>query len=138
MLLRSFFQGFGVWILDFGRLRVSGLVLHSSQYFPEEEPRLKEVQLELESERATGEATWSEVFATPFYRNVVVIGCAIQFFQIMTGINAIVSFSGTLFKALGLHGIAFSIIPFVAFTAGNWALEYLTFILFLKGTIIMK
>ncbi|CAE7803292.1 HXT5, partial [Symbiodinium necroappetens] len=37
----------------------------------------------------------------------------------MTGINAIVSFSGTLFNALGLHGIAFSILPFVAFTAGN-------------------
>ncbi|CAE7303563.1 HXT3, partial [Symbiodinium pilosum] len=80
---------------------------------------LKEVQSELENERQAGDATWSEVFTVPFYRNVVIIGCAIQFFQIMTGINAIVSFSGTLFKALGLHGIAFSIIPFVSFTAGN-------------------
>ena len=80
---------------------------------------LKEVQMELETERDAGDATWSEVFTVPFYRNVVIIGCAIQFFQIMTGINAIVSFSGTLFKALGLQGISFSIIPFVAFTAGN-------------------
>ena len=80
---------------------------------------LKEVQKELETERDAGDATWSEVFTTPFFRHVVIIGCAIQFFQIMTGINAIVSFSGTLFKALGLRGITFSVIPFVAFAAGN-------------------
>lgn len=80
---------------------------------------LKEVQVELESEREAGEATWSEVFTTPFFRHVVIIGCIIQFCQIMTGINAIVSFSGTLFKSLGLHGITFAIIPFVAFAAGN-------------------
>ena len=80
---------------------------------------LKEVQAELEAEREEGDATWTEVFTTPFFRHVVIIGCVMQFCQIMTGINAIVSFSGTLFKALGLRGITFSIIPFVAFAAGN-------------------
>ena len=80
---------------------------------------LKEVRAEIDTEKAAGDATWSEVFTVPFFRNVVIIGCAVQFFQIMTGINAIVSFSGTLFQALGLHGITFSIIPFVAFTIGN-------------------
>ena len=80
---------------------------------------LKEVQAELMEEQQTGEATWAEVFTTPYFRNAVVIGCLTQFFQIMTGINAMVSFSGTLFQALGVAGIVPSLIPFVSFTLGN-------------------
>lgn len=74
---------------------------------------------EIAEEKQTGEAAWSEIFTTPFFRNVVLIGCLVQFFQIMTGINAMVSFSGTLFKALGISGIGPSLIPFVSFTIGN-------------------
>eukprot|EP00913_Durusdinium_trenchii_P007520 g7067.t1 len=77
------------------------------------------VQREIAEEKQTGEAAWSEIFTTPFFRNVVLIGCLVQFFQIMTGINAMVSFSGTLFKALGISGIGPSLIPFVSFTIGN-------------------
>merc|ERR1712019_6103 len=39
-----------------------------------------------------------------FFRNVVLIGCLVQFFQIMTGINAIVSFGGTIMNDLGITG----------------------------------
>lgn len=80
---------------------------------------LTEVQDELAEEKQTGEANWSEIFTTPFFRNVVLIGCLVQFFQITTGINAVVSFSGTLFKALGISGIGPSLIPFISFTLGN-------------------
>lgn len=80
---------------------------------------LTEVQDELAEEQQTGEAAWSEIFTTPFFRNVVLIGCLVQFFQITTGINAVVSFSGTLFKALGISGIGPSLVPFIAFTVGN-------------------
>ena len=34
------------------------------------EEELKEVQAELAEEEQTGEANWSEIFTTPFFRNV--------------------------------------------------------------------
>ena len=73
----------------------------------EEEQILKDAQLlELEAtladiaaEQAAGEASWREIFVTnPTFRNVVLIGCGVQFAQIITGINALVSFSGTMFR----------------------------------------
>lgn len=59
------------------------------------------VQAELLEEKVAGTASWSEVFANPYFRNVVLLGCLVQFCQIITGINAMVSFGGTLFKSLG-------------------------------------
>lgn len=80
---------------------------------------LTKVQDELAEEQQTGEAAWSEIFTTPFFRNAVLIGCLVQFVKITTGINAMVSFSGTLFKTLGITGIGPSLVPFIAFTVGN-------------------
>jgi len=80
---------------------------------------LKLVQEELEVEAAAGSATWGEVCSNPFFRNVVLIGCSVQFFQIITGINAMVSYGGTLFGRLGVRGIVTALIPPTSFAIGN-------------------
>merc|ERR1719464_1626163 len=77
------------------------------------------VQAELEREAQAGSATWAEIFSNPFFRSVVAIGCLTQFFQIITGINAMVSYGGTLFTSLGIHGIESALIPTLAFLLGN-------------------
>mgnify|MGYP002631337551 CR=1 FL=1 len=74
---------------------------------------------EAQREAAAGEATWREIFTTPSFRNVVVLGCGVQFAQIITGINALVSFSGTMFVQLGVAGLMAALLPFVAFLLGN-------------------
>jgi len=83
------------------------------------ESELAGVRQELEEERQAGSATWSEVFMNPHFRNVVLLGCCVQFFQIITGIDAIVSFGGTLFAALGVSGLASTLAPGVFFFIGN-------------------
>jgi len=80
---------------------------------------LESVRAEIKEEEKAGEASWSEVFTNPFFRNVIIIGCLMQFFQIITGINAMVSFSGTLFKHLGVGGLEACVLPFAAFLLGN-------------------
>ena len=75
---------------------------------------------ELAAEAHAGEATWREILWTcPAHRNAVLIGCGVQFAQIITGINALVSFSGGMFAQLGVEGVASALLPFVAFFAGN-------------------
>jgi MFS family permease len=77
------------------------------------------VRAEISEERTAGNASWSEVFTNPHFRNVVIIGCLTQFFQIITGINAMVSYGGTLFKSLGVNGIVAALTPSLAFFIGN-------------------
>jgi len=77
------------------------------------------VRDELEEERQAGNATWIEVFTNPHFRNVVLLGCFVQFFQIITGINAMVSFGGTLFSSLGVTGLLSVLMPAVMFLLGN-------------------
>jgi sugar porter (SP) family MFS transporter len=77
------------------------------------------VRAELEEERRAGRATWAEVFTNPHFRNVVLLGCSVQVFQIITGINAMVSFGGTLFATLGVSGLLSSVTPSVFFLLGN-------------------
>merc|ERR1712060_1032634 len=77
------------------------------------------VQAEIEEERRVGSATWGEVFTNPYFRNLVLLGCFVQFFQIITGINAMVSFGGTLFTSLGVTGLLSSIAPATFFLLGN-------------------
>lgn len=79
---------------------------------------LEMVQAELEEERRIGSASWAEVFVNPYFRNVVVLGCFVQFFQIITGINAMVSFGGTLFETLGMSGLL-ALTPSFFFLLGN-------------------
>mmetsp|Transcript_68335 Transcript_68335/g.151357 ORF Transcript_68335/g.151357 Transcript_68335/m.151357 type:complete len:556 (+) Transcript_68335:99-1766(+) len=77
------------------------------------------VRAELEEERQAGSATWAEIFTNPYFRSVVILGCFVQFFQIMTGINAMVSFGGTLFSSLGVSGLLSALMPAVMFWLGN-------------------
>lgn len=83
------------------------------------EKELSVVRAEITAEKEAGDASWVEVFTNPFFRNVVIIGCLLQFFQIMTGINAMVSYGGTLFESLGVRGMAAALTPSIAFTVGN-------------------
>merc|ERR1712190_297227 len=83
------------------------------------EHELTLVKQELEEEKEAGSASWLEVFTNPYFRNVVLLGCFVQFFQIITGINAMVSFGGTLFKSLGVRGLVSAVTPNVAFLMGN-------------------
>lgn len=80
---------------------------------------LKMVQVEIEEEMAAGKASWSEIFTNSHFRNVVLIGCVLQFFQIMTGINAMVSYFGTLAAHLGMKSFISLLSPNLAFTLGN-------------------
>lgn len=59
------------------------------------------------------------MISNPHFRNVVTLGCLVQFFQIMTGINAMVSFGGTLFETLGVAGLGSALVPSLAFFSGN-------------------
>jgi hypothetical protein len=77
------------------------------------------VRAELEEEKEAGDASWAEVFQNPRFRNVVLLGCAVQFFQIITGINAMVSYGGTLFADLGVTGLLSSLAPAIFFFIGN-------------------
>merc|ERR1719277_867332 len=77
------------------------------------------VQAELEEMQRVGNASWAEVFTNPHFRNVVLLGCFVQFFQIITGINAMVSFGGTLFESLGIKGLLSAIAPAMFFFLGN-------------------
>merc|ERR1719401_2523927 len=83
------------------------------------EDELALVKQELDEEKQAGNASWLEVFTNPYFRNVVCLGCFVQFFQIITGINAMVSFGGTLFKSLGVRGLVSAVTPNVAFLVGN-------------------
>jgi len=77
------------------------------------------VRAELEQERQAGSATWGELFTNPHFRNVVILGCFVQFFQIITGINAMVSYGGTLFESLGVTGLLSALVPALFFFVGN-------------------
>jgi len=77
------------------------------------------VRAELEEEKQAGSASWKEIFVNPFFRNVVVLGCFVQFFQIITGINAMVSFGGTLFEEVGVTGLLPALTPPLSFLIGN-------------------
>lgn len=78
------------------------------------------IAADLQGEAAAGEATWREIFVeNSAFRNVVVIGCMVQLAQILTGINAIVSFSGTMFAQLGVSGLTGALLPFVANLLAN-------------------
>ena len=74
---------------------------------------------DLQGEAAAGVATWREILHNAAYRNVVLIGCFVQFAQIITGVNALVSFSGTMFAQLGVGGIVGALLPFVANLLAN-------------------
>lgn len=50
---------------------------------------------------------------------MVLIGCFVQFFQIITGINAMISYGGTLFERLGVRGIVTALVPPTFFVFGN-------------------
>eukprot|EP00931_Biecheleriopsis_adriatica_P030840 TRINITY_DN1812_c0_g1_i10.p1 TRINITY_DN1812_c0_g1~~TRINITY_DN1812_c0_g1_i10.p1 ORF type:complete len:536 (-),score=91.00 TRINITY_DN1812_c0_g1_i10:132-1529(-) len=80
---------------------------------------LEMVQEEIKQEQQLDQASWSEIFTNPFFRNVVVIGCLLQFFQILTGINAFVSYQGTLLSSLGIKNFVSTLIPDFGFTIGN-------------------
>merc|ERR1712157_391897 len=80
---------------------------------------LNMVQAEVNREQQVGQASWSEIFTNPFFRNVVIIGCLLQFFQILTGINAFVSYQGTLLQKLGIEDFVSTLLPDFGFTIGN-------------------
>jgi MFS family permease len=136
------------WRLSLGMQLLMGLAVTVGLFFVPETPRFlakagkiaeaKAVMLQLRgdeaaaqaeldgvladiaAEHAAGEASWREIFVTnPTFRNVVLIGCGVQFAQIITGINALVSFSGTMFRQLGVGGLNAAVLPFVAFLLGS-------------------
>lgn len=80
---------------------------------------LSMVRAEINEEKTLEIVSWGGVFKNPNFRNVVIIWCMVQFFQIITGINAIVSYGGSLFKGLGVNGIVAGLTPSIAFLAGN-------------------
>eukprot|EP00931_Biecheleriopsis_adriatica_P082884 TRINITY_DN5637_c0_g1_i1.p1 TRINITY_DN5637_c0_g1~~TRINITY_DN5637_c0_g1_i1.p1 ORF type:complete len:548 (+),score=101.95 TRINITY_DN5637_c0_g1_i1:55-1644(+) len=83
------------------------------------EAEMEQVRADISEEKQAGSASWLELFTTPLYRNVVLIGCSLQFLQIFTGINALVSFGGTLYHSLGISPLVGGLTGNLLFFIGN-------------------
>jgi len=83
------------------------------------EAEMRQVRADIAEEKEAGSASWVELFTTPLYRNVVLVGCSMQFLQIFTGINALVSFGGTLYHSLGISTLVGGLTGNMLFFIGN-------------------
>ena len=65
------------------------------------EQEVEEMRASILHQERIGESTWADVFSTPL-RVRVALGCGIQGFQQLTGINAIFYYSATIFANVGV------------------------------------
>lgn len=97
------------WLVMQNRIEEARSVLSKTNGGEKEvEERLKEIQLAAGmamAENYEGKAVWREIMKpSPPVRRMLITGCGIQCFQQITGIDATVYYSPTIFKEAGIKG----------------------------------
>ncbi|KAJ7968517.1 Polyol transporter like [Quillaja saponaria] len=97
------------WLVMQNRVEEARLVLSKINGSKREvEERLTEIQIAARSanaEKSKGKAVWREMInPSPSVRKMLITGCGIQCFQQITGIDATVYYSPTIFKDAGIRG----------------------------------
>ncbi|ORY04107.1 sugar transporter [Basidiobolus meristosporus CBS 931.73] len=89
------------WLMSQGHSEQAMHVLQKLSNNPDEE--LEDITQTIRMEKEMAAPTWTELFRSGLRRRVF-IGIAIQVFQQLTGINAIMYYAPTIFKSAGYHG----------------------------------
>lgn len=97
------------WLVMQGRIDEARFVLSkTNESVKEVEERLAEIQVAAGSanaEKNEEKAVWREIInPSPAVRRMLITGCGIQCFQQITGIDATVYYSPTIFKGAGIKG----------------------------------
>ncbi|KAJ9168883.1 hypothetical protein P3X46_020364 [Hevea brasiliensis] len=116
-ILPSVFMGFALfvipesprWLVMQNKVEEARLVLSkTNENESEVAERLKEIQMAAglaNAEKYEAKAVWHEIlYPSPAVRRMLITGCGIQFFQQVTGIDATVYYSPTVFKDAGIKG----------------------------------
>ncbi|KAL8467963.1 hypothetical protein ACS0TY_031275 [Phlomoides rotata] len=93
------------WLVMKKRIDEARIVLLNTNVNTSEvEERLVEIQ-EAANEKSETKAVWRQILnPTPGVRRMLITGCGIQIFQQITGIDATVYYSPTIFKNAGIKG----------------------------------
>ena len=102
------------WLVNQGRIEDAVSVLQMVR--PANHNSVAETDGIIDDSRGdvTSSVTWSELFV---YKNAVLIGCALTFFQAFTGINSVVYYSTTIF---GFAGFSQAILATASFGVVNF------------------
>ncbi|KAJ5903629.1 hypothetical protein N7504_006012 [Penicillium tannophilum] len=94
------------------------------------ELEFQEIREAIEAERASTKITWSSILTKPSWRRRLILGCAVQAFGPLSGINVINYYGTRIYASLGIDtktslmiiGIS-GALSIVYCTGGLWALE---------------
>ncbi|KAF2303374.1 hypothetical protein GH714_017545 [Hevea brasiliensis] len=116
-ILPSVFMGFALfvipesprWLVMQNKVEEARLVLSkTNENESEVAERLTEIQMAAglaNAEKYEAKAVWHEIlYPSPAVQRMLITGCGIQFFQQVTGIDATVYYSPTVFKDAGIKG----------------------------------
>lgn len=97
------------WLVMQNRIEEARSVLFkTNEYAGEVEGKLAEIQEAakfMHQEKSEKKAVWRDILSpTPGVRRMLITGCGIQIFQQITGIDATVYYSPTIFKNAGIQG----------------------------------